>query len=48
MNSELLDEIECTRYQTEKDYLSFDEYVKMTQERNRDVLKILQDRDISL
>ena len=45
---ELLDSIELTRYQTEKGFLSFDEYVQMTKDRNRDVTELLKDRGIDL
>lgn len=44
--SDLLDEIECTRYQTEKAYLSCNEYVQMTKERNRDVTEIFKEHGI--
>ena len=46
--SDLLDDIECTRYQTEKAYLSFDEYVQMTKERNRDVTEIFREHGIAI
>ena len=45
---DILDEIELTRYQTDKAYLSFDEYVQMTKERNRDVTKLFEERGIDL
>ena len=48
MYSQLLDSIELTRYQTEKGVLSFDEYVQMTKDRNRDVTELLKDRGIDL
>ena len=47
-HSDLLDEIECTRYQTDKAYLSFKEYVQMTKERNRDVTAVFKEHGIAL
>ncbi|CBK23325.2 uncharacterized protein [Blastocystis hominis] len=47
-DDELLDSIQCTRYQTEKAYLLFQDYVKMTQERNRDAAEFLKSRGIEL
>lgn len=47
-DDELLNSIQCTRYQTEKAYLLFKDYVKMTQERNRDAAEFLKSRGIEL
>ena len=47
-DDELLDSSQCTRYQTEKAYLLFQDYVKMTQERNRDAAEFLKSRGIEL
>ncbi|KAK8792354.1 hypothetical protein WA538_003741, partial [Blastocystis sp. DL] len=45
---DLLDAIEVTRYQTEKDFMKFEEYVKMTKERGRDVTTVFKDRGVDL
>ena len=47
-NDDVLDAIQCTRYQTDKAYLKFEEYVQMTKERNRDIVPILKSRGIDL
>ena len=46
--SDLLEDIECTRYQTEKGYLQFGEYVEMTKARGRDVTPLFKDRGINI
>ena len=48
VTQELLDSIELTTYKTELGTITFDEYVKMTQERGRDILQYCKEHNIKL
>ncbi|KAK8790026.1 hypothetical protein WA158_006806 [Blastocystis sp. Blastoise] len=47
-DAELFNRIELTTYETQLASLTFDEYVKMTQERNRDIIEFCKNKGLQL